>query len=100
MPDNGHAEDRPSVPPDAAAPRRTLIVDDDRVLRERLARALRDRGHEAITACDFDEAMALAVSHRPERAVVDLRMPGRSGLELVRELLAADASIQIIVLTG
>jgi two-component system response regulator RegA len=96
--ENGRAS--PSPAPDDATPRRTLIVDDDRVLRERLARALRDRGHETITACDFDEAIALAVRHRPERAVVDLRMPGRSGLELVRELLATDATIRIIVLTG
>ncbi len=77
-----------------------LIVDDDRVLRERLARAFRDRGLEVRTAADFDDAMVIAAAERPGRALVDLRMPGRSGLELVRALLANDQRIQIVVLTG
>ncbi|HZR82995.1 MAG TPA: response regulator [Candidatus Binatia bacterium] len=77
-----------------------LVVDDDRVLRERLARAFRDRGHEVATAADGDEAVAAATAHPPELAVVDLRMPGRSGLDLVRELLALDESMRIVVLTG
>jgi two-component system response regulator RegA len=77
-----------------------LLVDDDRVLRERLARAFRDRGFEVFTASDFDEAMSAAAAEQPEYAVVDLRMPGRSGLELVRALKSMDASIRIVVLTG
>ncbi|HZI05677.1 MAG TPA: response regulator, partial [Archangium sp.] len=46
------------------------------------------------------EALALATKDSPELAVVDLRMPGRGGLELVRALHALDASTRIIVLTG
>jgi two-component system response regulator RegA len=83
--------------PDAAT---ILIVDDDDVLRDRLARAFRDRGLETLTAGGFDEAMALARAESPELAVVDLRMPGRSGLELVRELHALDAATKVVVLTG
>lgn len=77
-----------------------LIVDDDRVLRERLARAFRDRGLDVRTAADVDEAMALARAESPELAVVDLRMPGRSGLDLVRELRTLDAATKVVVLTG
>jgi two-component system response regulator RegA len=77
-----------------------LLVDDDAVFRERLARALRKRGHEVRTAADADEALALARVESPERAVVDLRMPGRSGLELVRLLRAIDPATQVVVLTG
>lgn len=77
-----------------------LIVDDDRVLRERLARALRERGFEVNTASSYDEAMALASEESPEMAVVDLRMPGRSGLELVRELHDLDPQTKVVVLTG
>jgi len=79
---------------------RLLVVDDDRLLRERLARAFRDRGHEVAVAGDAEEALEAARRERPERAVVDLRMPGRSGLDLVRDLLAIDAAIRIVVLTG
>ena len=77
-----------------------LIVDDDAVLRERLARAFRDRGFEVQTAADYEEAIARASEESPEMAVVDLRMPGRSGLELVRDLRALDPATRIVVLTG
>jgi two-component system response regulator RegA len=77
-----------------------LLVDDDAVFRERLARAFRERGYEVTTAGDVEEALAAARLESPELAVVDLRMPGRSGLELVRELRALDASTRILVLTG
>jgi two-component system response regulator RegA len=84
----------------AGKPSTFLIVDDDRVLRDRLARALRDRGHDVATASGAREAMRVAGALRPERAVVDLRMPDGSGLELVRDLRALDAGIEIVVLTG
>jgi two-component system response regulator RegA len=77
-----------------------LIVDDDRVLRDRLARAFRDRGHEVATASGLAEAQQVAARFRPKRAVVDLRMPDGSGLELVRALRALDDGIEIVVLTG
>lgn len=77
-----------------------LLVDDDDVFRTRLARALGDRGYEVRTAGNFDEACALAAQDSPELAVVDLRMPGRSGLELVKELRALDATTRVVVLTG
>ena len=77
-----------------------LLVDDDVVLRERMARALRVRGYEVRTAGSYDEGLALAEVDSPEYAVVDLRMPGRSGLELVRALQAIDESTRILILTG
>lgn len=84
------AEERPSV----------LLVDDDEAFRERLARALRDRGYEVRTADGYDAALRLARADSPEYAVVDLRMPGRSGLEVVRDLAALDAGTRIVILTG
>lgn len=80
--------------------RTILIVDDDERLRERLIRAMKDRGLEAHGAPDVESALALARVDSPELAVVDLRMPGRGGLELVRELLAIDPTTRIVVLTG
>lgn len=77
-----------------------LIVDDDANLRERLARAFVSRGFEVQSAADCDEAIALARGSSPEFAVIDLRMPGRSGLELLRELKALDEQTKIVVLTG
>ena len=84
------SDDRPSI----------LVVDDDQVFRDRLARALAERGYESRTAKDYDEAMASAVADSPELAVIDLRMPGRSGLELVQDLRQLDPSTRILLLTG
>lgn len=77
-----------------------LIVDDDEILRERLASAFRSRGFEATTAGGFEQAAALARTESSELALVDLKMPGRSGLDLVRELKAIDPATKIVVLTG
>lgn len=77
-----------------------LIVDDDAVFRERLARAFQVRGYHVRTAGSHDEALILANEDSPEMAVVDLRMPGRSGLEVVRDLKEVDPSTRVLVLTG
>jgi two-component system response regulator RegA len=84
----------------AAPPCSVLIVEDDAVLRGRLARAFRERGFEAREAADAATARAAAAAEAPEYAVVDLRLPDASGLEVVRELLACDASTAVVVLTG
>lgn len=77
-----------------------LLADDDAILRERLARSLERRGFDVRCAGDYDEALDLAHEDSPEFAVVDLRMPGRSGLELLRDLKAVDPSTEVIMLTG
>jgi two-component system response regulator RegA len=77
-----------------------LIVDDDEVFRTRLVRALQDRGFEAHGAADHESALALARADSPEFAVVDLRLPDRSGLDVVRDLKALDETTAIVVLTG
>jgi two-component system, response regulator RegA len=82
------------------APLSILIVDDDETLRSRLGRAFADRGLEVHTAGDYDEAVAQARAESTELALVDLKMPGRSGLELVKALKEIDPSTAIVVLTG
>jgi two-component system response regulator RegA len=77
-----------------------LLVDDDDIFRRRLARSMQRRGYEVSTAADSEEAVALAKADPPEMAVVDLRLPGKSGLELVRDLLAIEPAMRIIMLTG
>ncbi len=78
----------------------TLIVDDDARFRERLARAFHERGIRTFMAHDYDSAMQIAQRHTLERAVVDLRMPGKHGLILVKDLQTHIPDIAIVVLTG
>jgi two-component system response regulator RegA len=77
-----------------------LLVDDDRRFRDRLAQAFEKRGFAVQTAGDYDEAMERAELFHPDRAIVDLRMPGRSGLELVRSLIELNDEIEVLVLSG
>jgi two-component system, response regulator RegA len=77
-----------------------LLVDDDAVYRERLAKAMTARGYEVRTAADAEVAVALAEADSPELAVLDLRMPGESGLDLLRRLKAIDPTTRILMLTG
>lgn len=77
-----------------------LLVDDDPVLRERLARAFVDRGYAVAQAGSYDEAMGVAEGSSFRYAVLDLKMPGRSGLELARDLRAQHAELKILILTG
>jgi two-component system response regulator RegA len=77
-----------------------LIVDDDDVYRNRLARAFVDRGYDVRTADGYDRAVAAANEDSPELAVVDLKMAGKSGLELVRALREIDPATKTVVLTG
>jgi two-component system, response regulator RegA len=76
-----------------------LVVDDDGAFRDRLARALSDRGFQVSTAADADQALARA-EEAPEYAVVDLKMPGRSGLEVLRALRSRDPATRVLMLTG
>lgn len=81
-------------------PSTLLVVDDDEVFRSRLVRALQARGFEVWSANGPPEALAIAREHAPELALVDLRMPDGSGLDLVRDLLALEPCTNVVVLTG
>lgn len=79
---------------------RVLVVDDDEVFRNRLCRAFVQRAWKATTAANGNEALVLAREESPDLVLVDLRMPGMDGLDLVEKLHAIDSSMTIIVLTG
>jgi len=85
-----HSTPKPSI----------LLVDDDERLRSRMTRAFEERGYEAQQAEGYDGAITIAARESTEYAVVDLRMPGKSGLEVVRELHRIDPATKIVVLTG
>lgn len=77
-----------------------MLVDDDRDFLNVLATAMQKRGFTVTTADSAERAYALAQIEAPEFAVVDLKMPGNSGLVLVRQLSALQAGTNIVVLTG
>lgn len=77
-----------------------FVVEDDERFRERLSRALESRGCDVRAFASAEEALAAAAQESPELAVVDLKLPGASGLDVVRALHAVDPTTRIVVLTG
>jgi two-component system response regulator RegA len=82
------------------AARVALVVDDDDIFRNRLCRAFVARGWEAFGAADGQSALELSSQSSPDLAVVDLRLPGTSGLDIVQALRSLDETTCIIMLTG
>ena len=77
-----------------------LVVDDDDVLRSRLEKSFARRGLQVITAADYDSAIAALEAQKPDMAVLDLKMPGKSGMELLQELKRISPDTEVIMLTG
>ncbi len=77
-----------------------LIVDDDDIFRARLGRALESRGWDVFLATDLAQATVAAQEHAPALAIVDLRLSGENGLDVVRALRPLDPTMFIIMLTG
>ena len=76
-----------------------LVVDDDEPFRLRLGRAMAERGFVVTLAADAEAALR-ALTEAPEYAVIDLRMPGKSGLELLHALHERDPNTRVVMLTG
>jgi two-component system response regulator RegA len=77
-----------------------LLVDDDEMLRERMGRALRARDFEVVEASNYDEAVEAIAQQQPHRAVLDLKMPGGSGLALLKLLREESPQTRVVMLTG
>lgn len=77
-----------------------LVVEDDDAFRTLLVNAFKERGFEAQGVSDARSAIRAAERESPEMAVVDLRLPDQSGLDVVRGLKAIDPATVIVVLTG
>lgn len=77
-----------------------LVIDDDDVFRTHLRRALEKRGWEVREAPDGLCAIEFAKEQIPDLAIVDLRLAGMGGLEIIQRLRSLSETTTIIVLTG
>jgi two-component system response regulator RegA len=77
-----------------------LLVDDDPTFCEVMRRALTRRGYRVTLAHGVNEALASARTEPPAYAVIDLKMPGDSGLTLIPHLKTLSGHVRIVVLTG
>jgi two-component system response regulator RegA len=80
--------------------RTVLIVDDDVLLRNALARALRGRGYEVHTAANHDQAVASVRRYRPHFAILDLRIGDHSGVEVLRTIKQLTPRVKAVIMSG
>jgi DNA-binding NarL/FixJ family response regulator len=80
---------------------RLLVVDDHPIWRDGVSRDLQEAGLTVVgTAGDGAQALRVAAAARPQVVLLDLHLPDLAGGELIRQLLALDASIRILVLSA
>ena len=99
----------PSMPPPSGAPsagarqsrvKRILIVEDEPALIDILIEHFIDSPYEVDTATNGIDAMAAVASERPDVVLLDIKMPGMDGIEVLKRIMKADPSISVIMVTG
>lgn len=78
---------------------RVLLVEDDKALRDRLAAALREHGFAVDVAIDGDEAAFMGREYALDVALLDLGLPGRSGLDVLADWRRAGREFPVLILT-
>jgi len=79
---------------------KVLLVDDEQEFVTTLAERLELRGMDVEIATDGEMALGLVETDPPQVVVLDVMMPGLSGMEVLERIKAVDSSIQVILLTG
>ncbi len=79
---------------------RVLIVEDDKKVASFLQKGLREEGYAVDVAHDGSDGLARARVHDYDLLVLDVMLPGRTGVEIVRELRAAESSVPVLLLTA
>jgi FixJ family two-component response regulator len=81
-------------------PATIIVIDDDRAIREALSSLLRSVGFEVRLLASVSDFLKSGRPDKPSCLVLDVRLPGQSGLDLQRHLAAADVQLPIIFITG
>ena len=79
---------------------RVLIVDDEEYVREPLKEILRAQGHEVMAAKNGIEATDCFNMNGFDLTIIDIIMPGKAGVQLIRECLSLNPKIRIVAMTG
>jgi excisionase family DNA binding protein len=82
------------------APAQILVVDDDEVTRTLVVGLLKPRGHLLVEAGDAEAGLAAARQQRFDLLLIDFKLPGRDGTELVQELRSEYSLSQIVMITA
>jgi len=90
----------PPAPEKPVADRTVLVVDDEPAVRKVIAAALRRRGYRVLDAAEGDAARERFLGEDVGLVISDVLLPGRSGVELARELIALRPDLKVLLITG
>ena len=79
---------------------RILVVDDEEEVRQLVAEFLEIRGYSVITAATGLEALTAVKHYRPDLVLMDIMMPGMTGLETLQRIREIDQRVGVIMLTA
>src|SRR3954447_9093493 len=79
---------------------RILVVDDEVAIRESLRMTLEYEGYECILAATGQEALSLAERETPDLVLLDVKMPGMDGIDVLERLRAMNEALPVIVVSG
>jgi DNA-binding NtrC family response regulator len=77
-----------------------LVVDDEKIVLELFRRILKKKEYTVLTANNDKEALELVEKEKPDLVILDLQLPGISGIEVLRRIKKIDENIEVIVITG
>ena len=77
-----------------------LVIDDDESIRKVLTVTLRDGGYEVLAAEDGEEGLKIFAEEQPDIILCDLRMPGKDGISVLKEIKARDPNKEVIVISA
>lgn len=77
-----------------------LVVDDELLFCEVMCRFLEKKGYRTLVAHDGYEALAMYEQERPDVVLLDMNMPGKNGLETLRDLKASDPEAAVFMVTA
>ena len=88
------------IPVEFDVPQKTLLVDDEKEFVETLSERLKSRNIVSMIAYDGEEALNIIKTDKPEVMVLDLKMPGMGGLDVLKKVKDKYPAIEVIILTG
>jgi two-component system chemotaxis response regulator CheB len=91
----------PTQTPAFSKPIRVVVADDSAFMRRLISDALTERGAQVVgVGRDGDEALALCAQHRPDVLSLDLAMPGKDGIGVLRELRRIGSPVAVVVVSA
>jgi len=79
---------------------RVLVIEDEQLIREALCESLKEAGFSCESAADGEEGLYFATEYPIDMAIVDLGLPGMSGMELIKKIRDQGKSYPILILTA